>query len=122
MLPGGQSDEEEPWAWFRQLLDETGTPILYTGGVTSGRDGGYIKFPGRRWLRFPVRGDKRANAIMTAVDQAGNKVARYRLVSNELIFGKKIEITVHPGQQLTDELALAILLSGPWLSSAFDSG
>jgi hypothetical protein len=58
---------------------------------------------------------------MTAVDQAGNKVARYRLVSNPPSFWKIVEITVHPSRQLTDELALAILLSAPWLRSCFDS-
>ncbi len=108
----GQAPEKDPWLW--QLLDETGTPILYHGYYWGAGD--YIKFPGRRWLWFPVRGTKRANAIMTAVDQAGNKVARYRLVRNKIV-----EITVHPGQQLTDELALAIVLSAPWLSARFSS-
>ena len=62
---------------LRQLLDKTGTPILYRGGKHFERyAGSYIKFPGQRWLRFPVRGTQQAGAIMTAVDQAGNKVAR----------------------------------------------
>lgn len=47
---------------------------------------------------------------MTAVDQAGNEVARYRLN------GRTVQITVH--QELTDALALAIALSAPWLHSA----
>jgi hypothetical protein len=46
---------------------------------------------------------------MTAVDQAGNKIARYRAR----------QITVHPDQSLTDELVLAII-SAPWLASYFD--
>jgi hypothetical protein len=95
---------------LKQLLDETGTPILYTAGRHGGRHAdGYSKFPGQRWLRFPVRG-----TIMTAVDQAGNKVARYRLYG-----GKTTEIIVHPDQRLTDELSLAIAASAPWLSSYF---
>ena len=41
---------------LKQLLDETGTPILYRGRRHFGRvAGGYMKFPGQRWLRFPVR-------------------------------------------------------------------
>ena len=56
---------------------------------------------------------------MTAVDQAGNKVARYRLTGKLKLL--PIEITVHPDQQLTDELALVIALSAPWLSSYFTS-
>jgi len=51
---------------------------------------------------------------MTAVDQAGNEVARYWLD------GWRVQITVH--QELTDELALAIALSAPWLHSCFDKG
>lgn len=69
-------------------------------------------FPDQRWLRFPVRGTKLADAIMTAVDQAGNRVARYRL-------NHGIEITVHPDQPLTDELVLALVVSAPWLRSYF---
>lgn len=109
---GPQEDNKDPT--LRQLLDETGTPILYTGGVTSGRAAGYIKFPGHRWLRFPVQGRRRARAIMTAEDQAGNEVARYRLS------GRTVQITVH--QELTDALTLAIALSAPWLHSRFDKG
>jgi DivIVA domain-containing protein len=109
---GQQVDEKD--LGLRQLLDETGTPILFTGGSTSGQAAGYIKFPGHRWLRFPVQGHRRAHAIMTAVDQAGNEVARYRLN------GRTVQITVH--QELTDELTLAIALSAPWLHSCFDKG
>jgi hypothetical protein len=108
----GRADKKD--SGLRQLLDETGTPILYTGGITSGQAAGYIKFPGHRWLRFPVQGTRRAHAIMTAVDQAGNEVARYRLN------GRTVQITVN--QELTDELALAIALSAPWLHSRFDKG
>ena len=107
-----QADQKD--GGLRQLLDETGTPILFTGGITSGQAAGYIKFPGHRWLRFPVQGHGRARAIMTAMDQAGNEVARYRLN------GRTVQITVH--QELTDELTLAIALSAPWLHSRFDKG
>jgi hypothetical protein len=114
----------------RQLLDETGIPVLYTGGLHIDRGaGGYIKFPGQGWLRFPVRrplrfartSARRSNAIMTAVDQAGNKVARYRVAPNGTGFRERVEITVHPDQQLTNELTLAIALSAPWLRSYFKS-
>jgi hypothetical protein len=59
---------------------------------------------------------------MTAVDQAGNKIARYRLVRYETDVRRSVEITVHPGQQLTDELALVVTLSALWLHSYFASG
>ena len=114
---------------LRELLDETGMPILYASGRNYDHSAlACITFPDQRWLRFPVRGTRQANAIMTAVNQAGNKVARYRVIG--MIPGpsaphfsglwKTIEITVHPGQQLTDELALALTISAPWLCSYFD--
>jgi DivIVA domain-containing protein len=103
-----------------QLCDETGMPVLYTAGRHFNRDAsGYIKFPGQRWLRFPVRGTRRADVIMTAVDQAGNKVARYRLIRYGRSVRRTTEITVHPDRRLTDELALVIAASAPWLSLYF---
>jgi hypothetical protein len=107
---------------LRELLDEMGTPILYISGRRMAR--AFITFPDQRWLQFPVRGTTRANAIMTAVDQAGNKVARYRMIGSQLRWNRagRVEITVHPGHQLTDELALAIVISAPWLRSYFHPG
>jgi hypothetical protein len=48
---------------------------------------------------------------MTAVDQTGNKIVRYRFAGSR----KTMEITIHPDHRLTDELALAIAVSAPWL-------
>ncbi len=87
-----------------------------------------IMFPDRRWLRFLVRGTGRANAIMTAVDQAGNRVARYRIAGWDLRFGwktslglsKSVEITVNPIWELTDELALMLVKSAGWLGKYFE--
>jgi DivIVA domain-containing protein len=102
---------------LKNLAGRTGLPILYTGGRHIDRlDHGYVQFPGRRWLRFPVRGTQRSNAIMTAVDQAGRQVARYRIADR-----RTIEITVHPDQQLTDELVLTLAVTARWVSSFFDS-
>ena len=65
-----------------ELVDETGTPLLYTSGRNyDWRARASIMFPDQRWLRFLVRGTEKANAIMTAVDQAGNRVAQYRIGS-----------------------------------------
>ncbi len=103
----------------RELVDETGTPILYTSGVHVLQQAyACITFDERRWLWFPVRGTWRTNAIMTAVDQAGNSIARYRLIGGQRRWNR-VEITVHAGQQLTDELVLAIAISAPWLSMYF---
>jgi len=105
---------------LHQLVDESEVPILYTAD-------NFIMFPDRRWLRFLVRGTRKADAIMTAVDQAGNRVARYRIPGRGLRFGwetlvdlsKSVEIIVNPGWELTDELALALVISARWLQPYF---
>ena len=100
-----------------ELVDETGVPILYARGENYGfRACAGVSFPDQRWLRFLVRGIDLTNAIMTAVDQEGNQVARYRIDDSGL------EITVHPNQKLTDELILAIAISAPELGGYFQSG
>jgi hypothetical protein len=109
------------------LVGETGTPILYTTGSNyNWRACAYILFPDLLRLRFLVRGTRENNAIMTAVDQAGNRVARYRSIDKS---GRQVkpwsraspwEIIVHPGQKLTDDLALALALSASWLGSYFE--
>jgi hypothetical protein len=110
---------------LRELVDETGAPILYTAGHNyNWRAGACILFPDQRWLRFLVRGSWLGNAIMTAVDQAGDKVARYRYIAKS---GRQLknsswgpaEIIVHPSQKLTDELALALTLSANWFWEYF---
>lgn len=99
---------------IRELIDDTGTPILYVSGESfNGQAGIRIAFPDRRWLRFLIRGTGCQDALMTAIDQAGNKAARFRVTRvtrlNQLLAGA--EIAVHPDRTLTDELALAIAIS-----------
>jgi hypothetical protein len=122
-------NEPRPDQCVRELVGETGAPVLYTCGKNfDGRASACIMFPDQRWLRFLVRGTRRANAIMTAVDQAGNRVARYRIVDRGLDPGRKgsfglvqsRQIIVHPGWELTDELALALAISCDWLGSYFE--
>jgi len=102
---------------LKSLADRAGPPVLYTGGAHIDRKAhGYVQFPGRRWLRFPVRGTRRSNAIMTAVDQEGRQVARYMIADR-----RRIDITVHPDQRLTDELILTLALTADWVSRFFSS-
>jgi hypothetical protein len=111
--------------WYsRKLVDKTGTPILYTSGRNFDHSAdASISFPDMRLrsLEFPVRGTRRANAIMTAVDEAGNSVARYRIFRSQMggLGRHNVEIAVHPDWELTDELMLAITISAPWLASYF---
>jgi hypothetical protein len=108
------------------LVDEMGTPILYTAGDNyKWRACACIMFPDQRWLRFLVRGSVLGNAIMTAVDQAGNRVARYRYRRFDRSERKvqqspdSVEIIVHPDRKLTDELALVLAISARWLEEYF---
>lgn len=104
--------------WFELADDETGIPILYSSGDFGGSARASIMFHDRRWLRFLVRGTRKANGIMTAVDQAGNRVAGYRLADKrKTLFGlsSSVEIAVNPAWKLTDELALALVISAKWL-------
>jgi hypothetical protein len=116
-------DNSRPPLHLRQLVDDAGIPILYTSGVNySHRACACISFPDQRWLRFFVRGTGRKNAIMTAVDQAGNKAVRYRITGAGYVLGReKVEITIHPDRDLTDELMLTITISAPWLIPYFDT-
>ena len=105
-------------AGLSELVDETDTPMLYVSGWHYDRvDEGCVTFPDRRWLRFPVRGTRRSNGIMTAVDEGGNNVARYRVTGRGP--ATTVEITVHPDWKLTDERVLAIAISAPWLPQYF---
>ena len=114
---GGRTFTWKPGT-HRSLVDETGVLILHaTGPHYNWSAEGRITFPGQRWLQFPVRGTEPTNAIMTALDQAGDEVARYRHASKLRAY--PMEITVHPGHPLTDELLLAILISADWLDSYF---
>ena len=102
---------------LKSLADRTDPPVLYTGGGhIDRRPGGYVQFPGQRWLQFPVRGTRRSNAIMTAVDQTGRQVARYMIGGRHMI-----HITVHSDQRLTDELIIMLALTARWVSSYFNS-
>ena len=110
-----------PRQGWRELVDkETGVPVLYTSGQNyECRAEASIMFPDQRWLRFLVRGTGRVNAIMTAVDETGNRIARYRISNMRSWTLDTVEITVHPGSELTDELALALVISAAWLEFYF---
>ena len=106
----------------RVLVDQFGLPVLCSGGQNCDHSAGaYIRLPGGRWFQFPVRGRNRGSAIMTALDQDGNKVALYRMVRAGGGFPAlpQVEIAVHPGQRITDELLLILAVSAPWLWTYF---
>jgi hypothetical protein len=110
----GRTQHKQTHAKVDELVDETGTPILYLHtGNANGRACACITFPDQRWLRFLVRGTRHWNAIMTAVDQAGNRVVRYKRSTESKAVrwtdpGGPIDIIVNPDWKLTEDLVLAI--------------
>ena len=121
-LAEAKHSRQQPYMRIDELADEAGVPTFYVSGANfAGRAGACITFPDQQWLRFLVRGTSPAIAIMTALDQAGNTVACYRIISKGFKQGQNsVEITIRPGRELTDDLVLAIAISAPWLRSYFD--
>ena len=120
-LPGSSPSAN---SWSNQVVDSAGQSILFIAGAHLGRSAGAsIKFTDHRVLRFPVRGTQRFNAIMTAVDQDGTRIARFRRLQKRPPWDLTgaVEIMVHPGQRLTYELALVIALAAPWVGQYFTS-
>jgi hypothetical protein len=98
----------------RVLCDYAGAAVLYlTGDPVDRRDRARITFPDRRSLRFHVRGTQRTNAIMTAVDQSGANLVRYRLA------GDTTEVIVNPGVPFSDELVPMVMVSAGLLGQYF---
>jgi DivIVA domain-containing protein len=102
---------------IKVITDESGMPVLHASGDSyQMHTWARVTFADQRSLRFLVRGSRRRNAIMTAVDQSGNSAARYRQA------GGCVEIVVNPRWQLSDELILAVTQSADWLSGYFNMG
>jgi hypothetical protein len=111
---------QQSLARLRALVDEAGMPVLFvTGQMHASQATARITFPDRQWLRFPLRGGQPDNAIMTAVDQAGSRVIRYRLRGRR-DYGA--DIIVAPDRMLTGHLVAAIAVSASWLRDYFSTG
>jgi len=103
------------------FADQAGNPVLYvTGENYCGQASARITLVDQRSLRFLVRGQRPANAIMTAVDESGVNVARYRDASLRPFRPIPMDIIVNPDWPLTDELVLALAVSAEWLKGYFD--
>jgi hypothetical protein len=105
-------------AWDRkdtyELVDEaSGRVVLWRVGQHSDTyDDGLIVFPDRQWLRFPVmKGQFRERkAVMTAVDQSGHRLVRYRQRRAKSYF------YVNPSRELDNALLATIRLTLGWMA------
>jgi hypothetical protein len=67
-----------------------------------------IYLPDRRWFRFPVRGTRRGDAVMTAVDQSETEVMWFRLAG-----AKGVDVVVAPERRVTTEVLCVIAIASP---------
>jgi hypothetical protein len=92
----------------------------------------HMAVPGHGWMRFPVRGTRLRHAVMTAVDESGVRIARYRKAKRTRDWGlaaaraktmaaSDMEILVNPTWRLTDQQLLVIVMSASYLRSHFYS-
>jgi hypothetical protein len=69
---------------------------------------------GGRWLRFPVRGTTRGNAVMTAVDQTETEVMWFRIAES-----KSVEVVISPDRSVTPEVLCAVTIASPLIGYYF---
>jgi len=102
------------------LLDWDGSALLRLTGVHFDRRArAVIQLADHREIRFPVRGTRRTNALMTAIDEMGNCIARFR-AGPGITTERPIEVVIRPGRELTNELILVIAWAAPLLLTYFD--
>jgi hypothetical protein len=117
-------DALHAWEWTEKKLarevyelveEATGQVVLWRIGQHRDEyDGGFIVFADRQWVRFPVLGGgtlSSRNHVMTALDQRGRRLVRYRL---ERLHET---IRVNPTRQLDNSLLAAISITLGWLSN-----
>ena len=94
---------------YRWVNVETKVPILRGAGSNFNRRARLaMDLPDGRRLRLPVRGTFPGNAVMTAVDDRGDRVARFRSAR-----GSGIEVVVAPHVPITTELLLVVAATSP---------
>lgn len=97
------------WQSYQWLNVETRASILRGAGLNfDHRARMAMELPDGRRFRFPVRGTSLANAVMTAVDDKGDRIARFRSAR-----GSGFEVVVAPHVPITTELLLIVAASSP---------
>jgi hypothetical protein len=85
---------------------------------------GVIQVPSRGHFRFPITGSHRGDAVMSAVDESGTSVIKYRNITKpHRTRPDGIEVVVAPEADMElDSLFLLISSSSWWLRSFFATG
>jgi hypothetical protein len=104
-----------PWRPYRWMNIETNATVVRGVGRNFGRRARMnLQLPDARHFWFPVRGTSPANAVMTAVDDDGDRVARYRSAR-----GTGFDVVVAPHAPITMELLLVVAASSSAVSTYF---
>jgi len=105
-----------PWRPCRWMNVETKAPVVRGAGRNFGRCARMtLELADGRRFWFPVRGTSRAHAVMTAVDDRGDRVARFRSAR-----GSGFEVVVAPHVPITTVFLLVAVASSPSISTSFD--
>jgi DivIVA domain-containing protein len=77
-------------------------------------------------LRFPARGSRRSNAVMTATDlPSGQRLAKFRSqlrpVGVTALLTPPIDVVVHPAVELSPQVVLMIAMTAPFVRTFFDT-
>jgi hypothetical protein len=106
-----------PLGGWEVLDDTTGrTMCRVSGFACKMRMTTRIELPGGRWLRFAVRGTSSFNDVVTAVNQDGQPVVRYRCASRPRN-RNNTDIVVSPAWPLTEEHLVAMAISSRYAST-----
>jgi hypothetical protein len=102
----------------RELVDDQTNEVVFykCSQNVYRRADALIAYDDRRRLGFPVRGTSRANVIVSAVDESGTSVARFRSTDP---WHLGVDIMISPTTKLNDDLKLVVALAAPMVVSYF---
>ncbi len=84
----------------------------------NGKANAVIRFSEEHWYSFPVRGTRREDPVMTAVDETGKELALWWSESDPRRIGIA-EIVLPPGRAIGTELMVMIVTATPFFAIYF---
>ena len=87
-----------------------------------GESDAVVAFSDLQRIRFPILGSGLYDEVMTAVDEEGNKVVRYRQAKRRTVQTRsagKLEVVVNPAQEVTLDLLLLVAVSSGFLLTEY---
>jgi hypothetical protein len=99
-----------------QIVDAgTGDPVLrWIGDHSYHQARAVVLLPEQRWVRFPVQGTGRGDAVMRAIDESDTEVLWFRKVKRAVM-----EAVVRPYCDVTSEILCLTECAASWLDAYF---